>query len=309
MPTRTMVFTSAVVMIGVAAIVASARTTFAQAAADDCLAKPGATAPKGQHWYYRLERASNRRCWYLGAEGAKPRQAAAPRPQPVTRAAPRPEPVAPAASATTAPPSEDTPVRTVTVTAATEAAARDTASAFLQSAPMSTSTPPLDSKQAPESEGLGDEPAATVARDVPPPPAAVTAAEPPTAATAAQPSTAAARPGVAPWHVFAFVGIALALAMLIRKLAREIAARRLLRQRKALREQWQAQAPPPWRTMAGDQAQAGGRQQRHRTAAAAPRPAMPRAPASQRYRAPSVEPDDVEESLRQLLQDWQRVAA
>lgn len=38
-----------------------------QAKADACLARPGASAPKGSHWYYRIERPSGRRCWYLGA--------------------------------------------------------------------------------------------------------------------------------------------------------------------------------------------------------------------------------------------------
>lgn len=40
-------------------------------AASDCLASPKSTAPEGQHWYYRLERATKRQCWYLRAEGGK----------------------------------------------------------------------------------------------------------------------------------------------------------------------------------------------------------------------------------------------
>ena len=40
-------------------------------AASDCLASPKNTAPDGQHWYYRLERATKRQCWYLRAEGGK----------------------------------------------------------------------------------------------------------------------------------------------------------------------------------------------------------------------------------------------
>ncbi|WFU44725.1 hypothetical protein QA640_21080 [Bradyrhizobium sp. CB82] len=43
----------------------------AQSAADDCLASPKATAPEGQHWYYRIERGTKRKCWYLREEGAK----------------------------------------------------------------------------------------------------------------------------------------------------------------------------------------------------------------------------------------------
>src|SRR6516165_2248534 len=45
-------------------------------AADDCLLKPNAAAPPGSHWYYRVDRATQRECWYLGAEGAKVRSPA-----------------------------------------------------------------------------------------------------------------------------------------------------------------------------------------------------------------------------------------
>lgn len=45
----------------------------AQAKADECLSRPGATAPKGSHWFYRIERPSQRRCWYLGPANQKVR--------------------------------------------------------------------------------------------------------------------------------------------------------------------------------------------------------------------------------------------
>jgi hypothetical protein len=59
------------------------RSSFAQAAAqaatqpapDECLSKPGATAPQGSHWYYRINRTDRRHCWYLGREGARARDA------------------------------------------------------------------------------------------------------------------------------------------------------------------------------------------------------------------------------------------
>jgi len=45
-------------------------------AADDCLAKPNAAAPDGSHWYYHVDRATGRQCWYLGPAGGKvPQQA------------------------------------------------------------------------------------------------------------------------------------------------------------------------------------------------------------------------------------------
>jgi hypothetical protein len=36
-------------------------------AADNCAASPGAAAPKGQHWYYRVDQVNHRKCWYLHA--------------------------------------------------------------------------------------------------------------------------------------------------------------------------------------------------------------------------------------------------
>jgi hypothetical protein len=38
-------------------------------AADECLAAPNAAAPAGSHWYYRLERPTQRKCWYVGEAG------------------------------------------------------------------------------------------------------------------------------------------------------------------------------------------------------------------------------------------------
>lgn len=35
-----------------------------------CITKPSASAPKGEHWYYRTDRAAKRQCWYLGPAGA-----------------------------------------------------------------------------------------------------------------------------------------------------------------------------------------------------------------------------------------------
>jgi hypothetical protein len=37
------------------------------ARADDCVAAPNSAAPGGSHWYYRVDRASQRKCWYLRA--------------------------------------------------------------------------------------------------------------------------------------------------------------------------------------------------------------------------------------------------
>lgn len=49
----------------------STASTSTANAASDCLASPKGATPQGQHWFYRLERATKRQCWYLRAEGAK----------------------------------------------------------------------------------------------------------------------------------------------------------------------------------------------------------------------------------------------
>ena len=35
------------------------------ARADDCLTAPNSPAPQGSRWYYHLDRATQRKCWYL----------------------------------------------------------------------------------------------------------------------------------------------------------------------------------------------------------------------------------------------------
>jgi hypothetical protein len=47
------------------------------ARADDCAAAPSGSAPQGEHWYYRSDRASHRKCWYLHATVLLPHHALA----------------------------------------------------------------------------------------------------------------------------------------------------------------------------------------------------------------------------------------
>jgi hypothetical protein len=54
----------------VAIVIVSAMSAGAgavQARAEGCLAGPNASSPAGQHWYYRIDRSSRRKCWYLHA--------------------------------------------------------------------------------------------------------------------------------------------------------------------------------------------------------------------------------------------------
>jgi hypothetical protein len=80
MPKRTILLAPTIVAILAAAIVFTSGSARAEPAADECLSKPSGPSPQGSHWFYRVDRANNnRRCWYLGPEGAKARQAAAPK--------------------------------------------------------------------------------------------------------------------------------------------------------------------------------------------------------------------------------------
>lgn len=50
------------------------------AAANDCLAAPKPETPAGAHWYYRLEKGTKRKCWYLSDAGGKLKKTATPKP-------------------------------------------------------------------------------------------------------------------------------------------------------------------------------------------------------------------------------------
>src|SRR3981189_2572595 len=90
---RAAFFVQVILVILIAAVSLTGRSSFAQLAAQGAAPaatqgsapaaakgaagerppKPGATAPQGSHWYYRSNRADGRHCWYLGTEGAKVR--------------------------------------------------------------------------------------------------------------------------------------------------------------------------------------------------------------------------------------------
>ena len=48
----------------------------APVATDNCLSGPKGAPPAGGHWYYRIDRATKRACWYIGDEKAKVSRAA-----------------------------------------------------------------------------------------------------------------------------------------------------------------------------------------------------------------------------------------
>jgi hypothetical protein len=55
------------------------------ASADNCLTEPNSSAPQGSHWYYRTDRANQRKCWYFRAPGEQAQQGTA---QAIAEAAP-----------------------------------------------------------------------------------------------------------------------------------------------------------------------------------------------------------------------------
>ena len=52
-------------MLAMLFIALTPRAGGAEPAGDDCVAKPNSAAPQGSHWYYRVDRTANRRCWFL----------------------------------------------------------------------------------------------------------------------------------------------------------------------------------------------------------------------------------------------------
>jgi hypothetical protein len=72
MTNRAMAIAPRIILAGVVAGAAAvALHVHPVSSADDCLSKPKATAPAGQHWYYRSDRATKRQCWYLGDEASR----------------------------------------------------------------------------------------------------------------------------------------------------------------------------------------------------------------------------------------------
>jgi hypothetical protein len=52
------------------ALIGSVAVSTNSALADDCVATPTPGAPQGSHWYYKTDRATNLKCWYLRTDNA-----------------------------------------------------------------------------------------------------------------------------------------------------------------------------------------------------------------------------------------------
>ena len=71
MQNRTAKFVSTIFASLLAGIPLTTVSHSAVPAADDCLSGPKGQARQGSHWYYRVDRASKRHCWYIGEEREK----------------------------------------------------------------------------------------------------------------------------------------------------------------------------------------------------------------------------------------------
>jgi hypothetical protein len=93
MSSRTAKFVSAVFASFLLGAPLATLSPSAARAADDCLAAPKKDqTPQGGHWYYRIDHATKRNCWYLREEREQLSQTTAPKPsQPSQPVAPKPE--------------------------------------------------------------------------------------------------------------------------------------------------------------------------------------------------------------------------
>jgi hypothetical protein len=189
---------------------ATAEPAAESTADNECLATPRAATPAGAHWYYRVEKGTKRKCWYLAdAKVTKPAAAAETTTAPVAEQDAPPPPNKPMrnsvanarAELTTGAPDEDQALSESTwppLTPADQAAAReDNQAAAIQPAPESANAQGWNiASRWPEpktTESAGEQPAADPALPAPaltPDRLAAAAATPAPAAT----PTAAAQP-------------------------------------------------------------------------------------------------------------------
>jgi hypothetical protein len=79
MRNRNAKFVSAIFASTLAGASVEALTQGVAHAAADCLSAPKGASPAGSHWYYRVDRATKRHCWYLGEADGKVTQSAPPK--------------------------------------------------------------------------------------------------------------------------------------------------------------------------------------------------------------------------------------
>jgi hypothetical protein len=71
MTNRTENLATAILLGALASVTLVVATNGAARATEACLSGPKGTAPKGSHWYYRIDHATKRNCWYVRAEAGQ----------------------------------------------------------------------------------------------------------------------------------------------------------------------------------------------------------------------------------------------
>jgi hypothetical protein len=296
MPRRTIVALTIVAVLGAAAA-APARPSRAEPAADDCLSAPNRVPSQGSRWYYRTDRSTSRRCWYLGPQREKAtemREVAPAKPRPTSRAISEPKAEPPTEPiARRAEPVPDVPMQ-------------------LQSPP--TSAAPVESEPAPaRDQATGEQsemrPQAEAGEQVDKPSIMPIP-------TADDPAAGASDTKFE--HMLILVALALALsAGMVRQVFKLLVVQRLRRRRSALRSQWEAASAmhAPALPELGNLTSPGRRADVvHDRVAAAHSDDIARKPAHRRDPSHDVaehgiEDHSIEESLQQLLHDLRRAAA
>jgi len=117
-----MLLVPAILIVPLATDLVTVQPSRAEPAVNECKTKPDSSAPAGSHWYYRVNRADQRHCWYLGAEGVKVRSQAREGASP-TRAARENAPAMPPAIPAQMQPAQSTAAEAASAGAATDVAA------------------------------------------------------------------------------------------------------------------------------------------------------------------------------------------
>jgi hypothetical protein len=146
MPRPMMFLLSAILFIPLGTVLLTVQTSLAEPASDECKTKPGSSAPPGSHWYYRINRTDQRRCWFLGPEGAYVRSQAretAPKVSSPTRTPPRENAVETARAV----PAPMEPAQRTSLEAASTESHRVAAADFAAPSPDLPKIPDLDARE------------------------------------------------------------------------------------------------------------------------------------------------------------------
>ncbi|HEY0328095.1 MAG TPA: hypothetical protein VGC77_03275 [Rhodopseudomonas sp.] len=178
--------------------------------AADCLTAPSGAAPKGAHWYYRLERETKRQCWYTRAKGAPPTTAVADAEAAPPIATETPAPVAPAPRSLSDARAEYVPTRELTEPSRGDVALPQQATAPASAAASLENQRVAFANRWLERQAAQADPAASPVSDD-----SMTVADAPAANADVAPAPAAVAGDDSMWMLFAGLAGALGLAGLI----------------------------------------------------------------------------------------------